>query len=164
MSYKTPEEYTPEYISDRLQLTDLCTRYAVGVDRRDWDLWESCFTEGAIIDYTAFGGVKLVRPEMRTWMEQAIAPFAGTQHFTLNHEVEITGDTAKGRLGFYNPMPINMGQGMKFYIAGGWYIDEYVRTEEGWKFSYRAEEMSFDSSKFPMLRAYEAGYKEPEQE
>jgi hypothetical protein len=59
-------------------------------------------------------------------------------------------------------MPINLGQGMKFYIAGGWYIDEYSRTDEGWKFSYRAEEMSFDSSKFPMLKAYEAGYVAPE--
>lgn len=150
-----PSHYTPEYVADRLQLQDLCTRYAVGVDRRDWDLWESCFTDDAIIDYTAFGGVRLARPEMRAWMEQSIAPFAATQHFTLNHEVEIDSDTASGRLGFYNPMPIDIGHGQMFYIAGGWYLDEYVRTAGGWKISSRVEEFSFDTSKLPMLKTYE---------
>lgn len=162
MSFKTPKEYTPEYVADRLQIMDLCTRYAVGVDRKDWDLWESCFTEDATIDYTATGGVLLKRPEMRAWMEQALAPFSGTQHLTLNQEVEINGDTAKGRVAFYNPMPLDLGTGKKFYLVGGWYIDEYVRTEDGWKFTYRAEEMSFDTSKFPLLKAYEAGYVAPE--
>lgn len=159
MTYQTPapNDYTLEYISDRLQLTDLCTRYAVGVDRKDWDLWESCFTEDAIIDYTTTGGVKLVRPEMRKWIEQAMAPFSGTQHLTLNHEVEINGDTAKGRLAFYNPMPLELEQGKLFFLVGGWYIDEYVRTAEGWKFTSRAEEMSFDTSKIPLLKTYETG-------
>ncbi len=157
MSYKTPKEYTPEYVADRLQLLDLCTRYAVGVDRKDWDLWESCFTEDAIIDYTAFGGVRLKRPEMRAWLEQSMAPFSATQHFVVNQEVEINGDTAKGRIGFYNPMPIDIDTGKMFFLCGGWYIDEYVRTEEGWKFSSRVEEMSFDTRKFPLLKQYEAG-------
>jgi hypothetical protein len=58
-------------------------------------------------------------------------------------------------------MPLDLGQGKKFYLVGGWYIDEYARTADGWKFTYRAEEMSFDTSKFPLLKAYEAGYVEP---
>ena len=56
MKYSTPRDYTPDYIADRLQLLDLCTRYAVGVDRKDWELFRSCFTEDAVIDYTATGG------------------------------------------------------------------------------------------------------------
>ena len=38
-------------ISDRLEIDDLLTRYATGVDRKDWDLWETCFTSDAFIDY-----------------------------------------------------------------------------------------------------------------
>jgi len=161
MSYKTPKEYTPEYVADRLQILDLCTRYAVGVDRKDWDLWESCFTEDATIDYTATGGPKHKRPEMRAFLEEAMAAFSGTQHFTLNQEIQIDGDTANGRVGFYNPMPLNLETGKLFYLVGGWYIDEYVRTEDGWKFSRRSEELSFDTSKFPLLKTYEVDTKGP---
>ena len=160
MSYVTPREYTPEYVADRLQLLDLCTRYAVGVDRKDWDLFESCFTEDAVIDYTATGGPRYGRDEMVAWMREAMASFSGTQHFVLNQEVEIDGDTAAGRIGFYNPMPLDLGQGKKFFLVGGWYVDKYARTSDGWKFTERAEELSFDTSKYPLLKAYEAGYQE----
>ena len=48
---------TLQEISDRIEIDDLLTRYATGVDRKDWDLWETCFTDDARIDYTAFGGI-----------------------------------------------------------------------------------------------------------
>ena len=35
-------------LSDRIEIDDLLTRYAVGVDRKDWDLWETCFTHDAL--------------------------------------------------------------------------------------------------------------------
>jgi len=90
-----------------------------------------------------------------------MAAFSGTQHFTLNQEIQIDGDTANGRVGFYNPMPLNLETGKLFYLVGGWYIDEYVRTEDGWKFSRRSEELSFDTSKFPLLKTYEVDTKGP---
>ncbi len=156
MSYKTPEEYTPEYVADRLQLLDLCVRYAVGVDREDWEVFRSCFTEDAVIDYTATGGPRHPVEGMVDFLSQAMQPFVGKQHLMINHEVEIDGDTARGRLGFYNPMPLKTEHGMLFTLYGGWYIDEYKRTPEGWKISARSQELSFDTSKFPFLQNYEA--------
>ena len=155
MSYKTPKEYTPEYVADRLQLLDLCVRYTVGVDREDSELFRSCFTEDAVIDYTATGGPRHTVDDMADFLSQAMKPFVGKQHLVMNHEVEIDGDTATGRLGFYNPMPLKTEHGMLFTLYGGWYIDEYKRTPEGWKISARSQELSFDTSKFPFLQNYE---------
>ena len=155
MKYSTPRDYTPDYIADRLQLLDLCTRYAVGVDRKDWELFRSCFTEDAVIDYTATGGPRHRRDDMVVFLSEAMAQFSGTQHFVLNQEVEIEGDTASGRIGFYNPMPLQLEQGKMFYLVGGWYVDDYTRTSEGWKFSARSEELSFDTSKYPLLQNYD---------
>ncbi|MCA0932856.1 nuclear transport factor 2 family protein [Lutimonas saemankumensis] len=147
-------QYTHEYVADRLQIQDLGTRYAVGVDRREWDILRSCFTEDAMIDYTAMGGIRGNVDGIIDFLSTALVPFVGHQHFMLNHEIDIQGDKAIGRVGFYNPMPIQTENGVVFYICGGWYIDDYVRTEDGWKIAARSEEMSFDTSKFPMLQNF----------
>ncbi len=152
-----PGDYTPDYVADRLQLFDLCVRYAYGVDRKDWDVLRSCFTDDAIIDYTATGGERNPLEGTVEFLSQSLQPFVGTQHFRMNHEVEIDGDAASGRMGFYNPMPLQTEHGMLFILYGGWYIDEYRRTPDGWRISHRSQELSFDTSKFPFLKTYETG-------
>ena len=138
--------YTPEYVADRLEIQDLCTRYGAGVDRRDWDLWESCFTEDAIIDYTAMGGIRGGVKEVRAWMEKTFEQIGPCQHLTLNAEIEIDGDVATARTGFYNPMTVGSKEKPLFYLCGGWYCDQLVRTSEGWKFRERVEEDCFDTA------------------
>ena len=44
-------------LADRIAIGDLLTRYATAVDRRDWDLYRTVFTEDAHIDYTSAGGI-----------------------------------------------------------------------------------------------------------
>ena len=150
----SPRDYTPEYIADRMQLHDLCVRYAVGVDRKDWDVFRSCFTADAVIDYTATGGPRNDLEGTVEFLSEALQPFVGTQHFMMNHEVEIDGDTASGRMGFYNPMPLQTGSGKVFVLYGGWYLDEYRRTAEGWRISDRSQELSFDTASLPFLQNY----------
>ena len=145
-------KYTPEYVADRLEIQDLCTRYGVGVDRRDWDLWESCFTEDAIIDYTAMGGIRGPVKEVRTWLEKSFRRVGPSQHFTLNAEVEIDGDEATNRVGFYNPMPMEVNDKKLVFFCGGWYHDKLTRTDEGWKFRERVEEYSFNTAEMDAFK------------
>ncbi|WKK65906.1 nuclear transport factor 2 family protein [Lutimonas zeaxanthinifaciens] len=147
-------QYTHEYVADRLQIQDLCTRYAVGVDRKEWKILRSCFTDDAMIDYTAMGGYRNNLDGTVEFLKQAMALFVGYQHLMVNHEIDIDGDKATGRVGFYNPMPIKTEDGMVFFLCGGWYIDEYVRTSDGWKISSRSQEFSFDTSKIPFVQNY----------
>ena len=146
--------YTQDYVADRLQIQDLCNSYAVGVDRKEWEILRSCFTEDAMIDYTAMGGIRSNVDGIVDFLKTALVPFVGYQHFMLSQEIDIQGDKATGRVGFYNPMPIQTENGMVFFICGGWYIDDYVRTSDGWKIAARSQEMSFDSSKFPMVQNF----------
>lgn len=145
-------KYTPEYIADRMEILDLCTRYGVSVDKQDWDTWQSCFTEDAFIDYTVFGGIKGNVNEVRTWLEKVFKGVGPSQHLTLNAEVEIDGDTATNRAGFYNPMPMEVDGEKKLYICGGWYCDKLVRTADGWKFSERIEEFSFNTAVMDFIK------------
>jgi hypothetical protein len=136
-----------QQLSDRIEIDDLLTRYAVGVDRRDWDLWETCFTEDARIDYSAFGGIAGGVKEVRAWLEKTLAMFPMSQHMVINREVAIDGDTARCRSGFYNPMswPTKQGDPPKLSIDGGYYCDELVRTPSGWTIRSRTEEFSYST-------------------
>ena len=116
--------------ADRLEISDLLTRYAHAVDTKDWDTYMTVFTDDATVDYTAAGGEKGTAAEMRTWLENTMAMFEMTQHLISNEDVVIDGDTATVRAMFYNPMKFVDGD--KFF-CGGWYEHKLVRTADGWR-------------------------------
>ena len=142
-------------ISDRIEIDDLLTRYATGVDRKDWDLWETCFTADASIDYRAFGGTHGGVKDVRAWLEKTMAMFPMSQHMVINREVDIDGDVATCRSGFFNPMSLTEGEGggTLLWLDGGYYCDDLVRTPDGWKIHKRVEEFSYSTRTMRMLRA-----------
>lgn len=145
---------TVQQLSDRLEIDDLLVRYATGVDRKDWDLWETCFTPDAVIDYTAFGGIRGGVQEVRAWLEKTMVMFPMSQHMILNREVEIDGETATSRAGFYNPMslPLDDGDNRLLFFEGGYYCDRLRRTPEGWRIEERVEEFSYSTRLNPQLK------------
>lgn len=151
--------FTVQELSDRLEIDDLLTRYATGVDRKDWDLWETCFTPDARIDYTAFGGIAGDVKEVRAWLEKTMDMFLMSQHMILNKEISLDGDTATSRAGFYNPMalPIDDGEQRLLFFEGGYYCDRLRRTGDGWRIEERVEEFSYSSRTNPQLRPKKPG-------
>ena len=61
---RTCSSFVPEFrrvdlqeISDRLEITDVLTRYTRAIDTGDWDRLDTVFTPDAEIDYTESGGI-----------------------------------------------------------------------------------------------------------
>lgn len=140
-------------ISDRIEIDDLLTRYATAVDSRDWDLYATCFTPDAFIDYTSAGGIKGTVQEVRDWLAKVLLVFSMTQHVVANRVVVIRGDTATARSCFYNPMGVPDGNGsMTLFIDGGYYNDRLVRTAEGWRIRERIEESVYSTRKHRLMQ------------
>jgi 3-phenylpropionate/cinnamic acid dioxygenase small subunit len=147
---------TLEQIADRIEIDDLLTRYATGLDAKDWDLWAGCFTADAFIDYTAAGGIKGTLPEVRQWLSEVMAGFPVTQHLVTNRSVRIDGDSATCRSCLFNPMGLSDGDGLMFFFEGGYYRDKLVRTANGWRIAERIEEPTFSTRRHRvMLRSFE---------
>jgi len=143
---------TPQEIADRIEIDDLLTRYATAVDTKDWDLFTTCFTADASIDYTSAGGIKGSVPEVRKWLSEVMPMFAMTQHLVTNKAVQLDGDTATSRTGFYNPMGLPDGKGgVTLFIEGGYYNDKLVRTPDGWRIAQRIEESSYTTRSSPIM-------------
>lgn len=139
-----------EELSDRLEIHDLLTRYTVAIDTKDWNLLDTCFVPDAQLDYTQTGGTKGAYPEVRAWLEKALAPFPMTVHFISNSTVELKGDEASSRTYVINPMGFPKDDGsLHIFTVGGYYVDKLVRTPEGWRIRERLEESAFMDGTLP---------------
>ena len=138
------EPHELETLADRFAIEDLLTRYAHAVDRHDWDLYRSVFTDDAHIDYTSAGGIAGTLDEAVSFLEATMPIFEMTQHLISNIDSHIDGDSAKVSAVFNNPMRLPGGT---VWFIGGRYHHEVTRTDSGWQ-SYRLveETLWFDRS------------------
>lgn len=141
---------TPEQIADRIEIQDLLTRYTVALDQKDWAKLDTCFTPDADVDYTSTGGTQGKWPEVRKWLEMAMSPFPMTMHFISNTTVELDGDRAHTRTYVINPMGFQNPDGsLHLFTVGATYVDDLVRTPDGWRIAKRYEEQAFMDGTLP---------------
>ena len=130
-------------ISDRLEIQELMIRYSHCIDSRDWAGLERVFTPDAHIDYTVFGGPKGSLPEIQGFLAKAMPMFKSFQHMVANTLIELRGDQASARTICHNPMVLEREGAEHVFVCGLWYVDELVRTAEGWRIAKRVEERCY---------------------
>src|ERR1700704_6777789 len=133
-----------EEISDRFEIQQLLIDSASAIDRRQFDYLDLVFASDAYIDYRAMGGIDGRFPEVKAWLAETLPKiFQAHAHMLGNFDVRIEGDTASSRTFCFNPM-VFAGEKSQIMFCGLWYVDEFVRTSEGWRMSRRVEEKCFD--------------------
>ena len=131
-------------ISDRMEIADLVHRYAQIIDSKDFDLLrEEVFCEDAFIDYSAFGGSTGDLESTIAFLHKAMQIFPNTQHLNANIQIQLEGDRATGRVMCFNTQEMKLPERDEhIFFCGLWYVDEYRRTEKGWRIARRVEEKS----------------------
>ncbi|MGB3354708.1 nuclear transport factor 2 family protein [Mycolicibacterium hippocampi] len=132
-----------EEISDRLEIQQLLFDYSTAIDQRRFDDLDAVFTPDAYIDYRVAGGIAGHFPEIKAWLQEVLPNFPAYYHMLGNVDVRVTGDTATSRAICFNPMVMG-GEQEQIYFVGIWYVDEFIRTAQGWRMSKRVEEKCFD--------------------
>jgi hypothetical protein len=140
-----------QLLIDRMEIDDLLTRYTVALDTRQWDLLGTVFTPDATIDYTSSQGIKGRFPEIAAWLEKALTAFTVSQHLLGNRHIELDGDHGTGRTYFFNPNSLAgpSGAATMLYV-GGFYLDKFLRTADGWRIIDRYEETTWFDSEEPL--------------
>jgi hypothetical protein len=134
-------------ISDRLEIQQLLIDYSTAIDQRRFDDLDAVFTPDAYIDYRVTGGIDGRFPEVKAWLEDVLPNFPAYYHMLGNVDVRVSGDTATSRAVCFNPMVMGgdpAQNSAQIYFVGIWYVDEFVRTADGWRMSTRVEEKCFD--------------------
>ncbi|HZR81995.1 MAG TPA: nuclear transport factor 2 family protein [Candidatus Binatia bacterium] len=118
----------------RQDVAEVLVRYATGIDRRDWALFRTCFTEDCHADYGDIGvwnGVDAITD----FMAATHAPMGHTLHRITNQAVSPNGSGVAARS--YVDVVITAVDGESGVQAIGFYDDELVPTAEGWKIARR---------------------------
>ena len=143
-------------ISDRLEIQQLVVDYATAIDQRKFDDLDAIFTPDAYIDYRAMGGIEGSYPQVKAWLAEVLPNFPAYCHLNANVDIRLAGDTATSRTMCLNPMKLPGGPGGQERsdsgITGGgqvlflalWYVDEFVRTPDGWRLTRRVEVKCLD--------------------
>lgn len=130
-----------EYISDRIEIEELLTRYCYAVDDRNWDEYRQLFTPDAVIDDSITGGVRSGVEEHIAYMKRALSKVLISQHAISTILIERKGNEAKVRAHCSCPMVLDLGEGKRHvFFQGLWYRNLIIRTREGWKIEHLLEE------------------------
>ncbi|WP_166875370.1 nuclear transport factor 2 family protein [Salinibacterium sp. ZJ450] len=131
-----------QLLLDRSEIERVVYDYATGLDTKDWALWRSIFTDELQVKFrpaveAAFTGLGQAWVSMTAdeWVEGRRDLFTGlatTQHQMTNPRITIDGDTATCIM-YMQAIHFMPGKPDIEYTLGGYYVDDLVRTPEGWK-------------------------------
>ena len=116
-------------------VAEVAVRYATGIDRRDWDLFRTCFTADVEADYGDIGvwhGVD----EITEFMTNIHEPCGHTMHRITNVAVTPVDDD-RVRARSYVEALVLLADDQNGVRATGFYDDELVRTDDGWRIAKR---------------------------
>jgi 3-phenylpropionate/cinnamic acid dioxygenase small subunit len=119
---------------DRQDIADVLMRYATGIDRRDWPLFRTVFTDNCQLDYGEVGSWQGV-DAVTEFMQQAHALAGHTMHRLTNQVITVDGDSAQART--YVDALIMLADNNSGVNAAGFYDDEFVHAERGWQIARR---------------------------
>ena len=129
-------------VSDRLEIQQLLVDYSTAIDQRRFDDLDRIFTPDAYIDYRVMGGIDGNYPEVKAWLASVLPNFPAFCHMIGNFDIKIDGDTAAGRTMCLNQMKLSEDGQILFCAL--WYVDEFVRTPDGWRMTRRVEDKCMD--------------------
>ncbi|MEU7814344.1 nuclear transport factor 2 family protein [Pseudonocardia sp. NPDC049154] len=125
---------------DRLEILELYSRYALGMDRADRELFVSAWAPDATFVCEALKLDAVGRDAILDWFDRGpgkgtpIPGAGGNVRLAGNHVIELAGDRATGRaeLAAFR----YTGTVVHPYAIGS-YDDVFVRTAEGWRIAHR---------------------------
>jgi 3-phenylpropionate/cinnamic acid dioxygenase small subunit len=118
----------------RQDVAELLVRYATGIDRSDWKLLRSCFTDDCVADYGATGRWSS-GDEITAWMRATHEPLGHTLHRITNPTVAREGAAVTAR-SYVDALVLGPDNARGVQVAG-FYDDVLVQTDDGWKIARR---------------------------
>ncbi|HEX4126800.1 MAG TPA: nuclear transport factor 2 family protein [Acidimicrobiales bacterium] len=134
-----PSEPEPEpRRTSKQDIAEVLVRYASGIDRRDWDLFRSCFTSDCQADYGDIGSWESA-DAITDFMISAHTDMGHTMHRISNIAVDVDVDAGGERAvaRSYVDGILMAPDAQSGFNPVGFYDDDLVRTGGGWRIARR---------------------------
>lgn len=117
----------------RQDISDVLIRYATGIDRRDWTLFRTCWTDDARIEYDDVGSWES-GDDFTRFMEDVHRSCGTSLHRVTNLAITSDGTRVLARSYIDALVTLSDSDTMR---AVGYYDDELRSTPDGWKIEAR---------------------------
>ena len=126
---------------DRDAIRHIQIRYAWSLDNHRWGALKEIFLPDAVADFRGerFEGLEAIAAKCASSLE----PLDGAQHFNGSHWAQVDGDKAIAGCYFVATKYVADTPGGDTYSVHGKYIDQMVRTPDGWRIAHRQLEPTF---------------------
>ena len=130
-------------LEDAESIRNLKARYAAYCDDAyNADKIAELFVEDAVWESEGLGRFE-GREAIRGFFRGASEKFTFAIHYSLNPQIEVSGDTARAK--WYLFMPCTLGDGNRAVWRAGIDDEEYVRVDGDWKFKSKTSASVFSS-------------------
>jgi ketosteroid isomerase-like protein len=125
-------------MSEEFSIQQTISRYAEGASRADWEQVLSTYMPNAIWEITSFGAKFEGHEAIRDALRQFCDPMDYIVQLNAPALIQIKGDTATAR-SVIRECGKYAGRNEALEVLG-FYADELLRTQDGWKFTHRVFE------------------------
>ncbi|EON31648.1 putative bile acid 7-alpha dehydratase [Gordonia terrae C-6] len=128
---------------DLRAIENLKYRYLRSLDTKDWATFSSTLTDDVTGNYgegLAFSN----RDELVGYMRENVGPAVITEHRVAHPEIDIDGDTARGR--WYLQDRVIVAEFSFMLIGAAFYDDTYRRTADGWRISSTGYDRTYEAT------------------
>lgn len=127
----SPEEI--QDLRDRQAISALLFDFGYCLDTKDWQGYSDNYSDDGVLSIPA-SNINFKKDELVSSVSRSLGRYAQTMHFSTNHLITITGDTAHSRSYMLAIHIFDLNAPDRHADVGGWYDCDYVRTADGWKF------------------------------
>jgi len=116
-------------------ITNLESECAFAADTAQPDKYADIFTDDAVLDLRPFGERLEGREAIKKFRQDSPKRVAFSVHYLSNPHIVVNGNSAIGRV--YWLAALTMADTNEDRWSSGYYLDEFVKTDHGWKIKKR---------------------------
>lgn len=123
--------------ADKAAIIEALNLYAFALDARQWDLFDRVFTEDVEAVFGPAGAAWIGLTEFKRSFAEFHDTLDSHVHTMMGHLVDVDGDTAHA-FSYGNWLLVReAAEGGSTWLGTGYYDDELVRTDQGWRIKRR---------------------------
>jgi hypothetical protein len=118
---------------DRWDITDALARYCIALDDRAFEDLDLVFTQDVAWEYELGTSGTGLDP-LKQMLSAGLAPIPGTQHSMSATQMVTPGTESVSVRSYITGQHVRSESlAGHLYTMGGWYLDEFVQTPDGWR-------------------------------
>jgi hypothetical protein len=122
---------------DTVEIIQVINLYGLALDAHAWDLLDEVFTQDVLAEYGPAGAVWAGLAKVKFAFKDFHETLDNHMHTMMGSVVRVEGDTAYAFTYGDWLLVRHAAQGGSDWVGRGWYDDELVRTDRGWRISRR---------------------------